>query len=214
MLMPGSCRPDSVSSCFVCRGFVGVVRTNTARRARGAPRSRAAASSGQRSASGVPVARADTADFLLVRNVGNILRLLWLFRRGNFASVGIEVSDRVPSSAKIPSSGRGKSFSTRCSGSCVAASGRAGSGRQFVSWIHYEDFVAAVRWLIERRDIDGAVNLHAPRRPSSIRTCPCLRRPPTCLRAPAMRLHARDTHQPDAACVPGRPRHSQPPDDR
>ena len=29
--------------------------------------------------------------------------------------------------------------------------GSAGSGRQFVSWIHYEDFVAAVRWLIERR---------------------------------------------------------------
>jgi len=40
--------------------------------------------------------------------------------------------------------------------------GSAGSGRQFVSWIHYEDFVAAVRWLIERRDIDGAVNLASP----------------------------------------------------
>jgi len=40
--------------------------------------------------------------------------------------------------------------------------GSAGSGRQFVSWIHYEDFVAAVRWLIERSDIDGAVNLASP----------------------------------------------------
>ena len=40
--------------------------------------------------------------------------------------------------------------------------GSAGSGRQFVSWIHYEDFVAGVRWLIERRDIDGAVNLASP----------------------------------------------------
>lgn len=40
--------------------------------------------------------------------------------------------------------------------------GSAGTGRQFVSWIHYEDFVAAVRWLIERRDIDGAVNLASP----------------------------------------------------
>jgi uncharacterized protein (TIGR01777 family) len=40
--------------------------------------------------------------------------------------------------------------------------GSAGSGRQFVSWIHYEDFVAAVRWLIERRDMDGAVNLASP----------------------------------------------------
>ncbi len=30
--------------------------------------------------------------------------------------------------------------------------GRAGNGRQFMSWIHYEDFVAAVRWLIDRDD--------------------------------------------------------------
>jgi len=37
--------------------------------------------------------------------------------------------------------------------------GRAGDGRQFVSWIHEEDFVAAVRFLIDRTDIDGAVNV-------------------------------------------------------
>jgi uncharacterized protein (TIGR01777 family) len=40
--------------------------------------------------------------------------------------------------------------------------GAAGTGRQFISWIHCEDFVAAVRWLIERRDIEGAVNLASP----------------------------------------------------
>lgn len=40
--------------------------------------------------------------------------------------------------------------------------GSAGDGRQFVSWIHYEDFIAAIRWLIERDDIAGAVNLAAP----------------------------------------------------
>jgi uncharacterized protein len=44
----------------------------------------------------------------------------------------------------------------------VGLGGSAGTGRQFVSWIHYEDFVAAVRWLIERRDIGGAVNLASP----------------------------------------------------
>jgi uncharacterized protein (TIGR01777 family) len=27
--------------------------------------------------------------------------------------------------------------------------GTAGDGRQFVSWIHYEDFIAAIRWLID-----------------------------------------------------------------
>jgi hypothetical protein len=40
--------------------------------------------------------------------------------------------------------------------------GSAGDGRQFVSWIHHEDFIAAVRWLIDRDDIEGAVNVAAP----------------------------------------------------
>ncbi len=40
--------------------------------------------------------------------------------------------------------------------------GTAGNGRQFISWIHYDDFVAAVRWLIERHVIDGVVNIAAP----------------------------------------------------
>ncbi len=40
--------------------------------------------------------------------------------------------------------------------------GRAGDGRQFVSWIHETDFVRAVRWLIENRSLEGAVNLAAP----------------------------------------------------
>jgi uncharacterized protein len=40
--------------------------------------------------------------------------------------------------------------------------GSAGDGRQFVSWIHYEDFVAAVRWLIDRDDMDGIVNVASP----------------------------------------------------
>jgi uncharacterized protein (TIGR01777 family) len=40
--------------------------------------------------------------------------------------------------------------------------GSAGDGRQYVSWIHHVDFVRSVRWLIERGDVDGAVNLAAP----------------------------------------------------
>lgn len=40
--------------------------------------------------------------------------------------------------------------------------GRAGDGRQFVSWIHGDDFVRAVDWLIARADVAGAVNLCAP----------------------------------------------------
>ncbi len=40
--------------------------------------------------------------------------------------------------------------------------GRVGDGRQYVSWIHHDDFVQAVLWLIEREQLDGAVNLAAP----------------------------------------------------
>jgi uncharacterized protein len=40
--------------------------------------------------------------------------------------------------------------------------GTAGDGRQFVSWIHFEDFVHAVTWLIARDDIAGVVNVAAP----------------------------------------------------
>ena len=40
--------------------------------------------------------------------------------------------------------------------------GSAGHGRQFMSWIHDEDFIAAIRWLIARDDIDGVVNVAAP----------------------------------------------------
>ena len=40
--------------------------------------------------------------------------------------------------------------------------GTAGGGDQFVSWVHEEDFVAAVRCLIDRSDIHGIVNVAAP----------------------------------------------------
>lgn len=40
--------------------------------------------------------------------------------------------------------------------------GPAGGGQQFVSWIHERDFVRATRFLIERDDISGPVNLASP----------------------------------------------------
>lgn len=40
--------------------------------------------------------------------------------------------------------------------------GRLGSGRQYVSWIHLADEVAAIRFLIERADASGPFNLTAP----------------------------------------------------
>jgi uncharacterized protein (TIGR01777 family) len=40
--------------------------------------------------------------------------------------------------------------------------GRAGDGRQFISWIHEHDFLAAIQFLIDRDDIAGIVNVAAP----------------------------------------------------
>jgi uncharacterized protein (TIGR01777 family) len=40
--------------------------------------------------------------------------------------------------------------------------GTMAGGRQFVSWIHQEDFCCAVEWVIEHENIRGAVNLTAP----------------------------------------------------
>jgi uncharacterized protein len=40
--------------------------------------------------------------------------------------------------------------------------GASGDGRQYVSWLHHVDFVRAVRWLIDRDDVDGAINLASP----------------------------------------------------
>ncbi len=39
--------------------------------------------------------------------------------------------------------------------------GTCGNGRQYVSWIHEYDFIAAVRWLIDH-ELSGPVNLAAP----------------------------------------------------
>jgi uncharacterized protein len=40
--------------------------------------------------------------------------------------------------------------------------GTAGDGRQYVSWVHDVDFIAAVRRIIERPRLDGAINIASP----------------------------------------------------
>jgi NAD dependent epimerase/dehydratase family enzyme len=40
--------------------------------------------------------------------------------------------------------------------------GTAGDGRQYVSWVHHEDFVRALHWLIDHEEIEGPVNIASP----------------------------------------------------
>lgn len=40
--------------------------------------------------------------------------------------------------------------------------GRAGDGRQFISWVHDRDFIRAIDWLIERDDLSGPINIASP----------------------------------------------------
>jgi len=42
------------------------------------------------------------------------------------------------------------------------AGGPVGSGRQVMSWIHLDDWVAMARWAIASRDVEGALNVTAP----------------------------------------------------
>jgi uncharacterized protein len=42
------------------------------------------------------------------------------------------------------------------------AGGPAGSGRQFVSWVHPADFVRALRWIAADETLSGPVNIAAP----------------------------------------------------
>jgi uncharacterized protein (TIGR01777 family) len=64
-------------------------------------------------------------------------------------------------SAMVMSPDRGGVFDTLLGLVRRGLGGRSGDGRQFVSWIHYRDFVRSVYWLI-KHDLDGPVNLASP----------------------------------------------------
>jgi uncharacterized protein (TIGR01777 family) len=65
-------------------------------------------------------------------------------------------------SAMVMSPDRGGIFDVLLGLTRRGLGGPVGGGHQYVSWIHHEDFVRALRWLIEHDGVDGAVNLAAP----------------------------------------------------
>jgi hypothetical protein len=64
--------------------------------------------------------------------------------------------------AMVMSPDRGGVFDTLLRLVRFGLGGRTGDGRQYVSWIHDEDFVKSVMWLIEHDEFEGPVNLAAP----------------------------------------------------
>ena len=54
--------------------------------------------------------------------------------------------------------------------------GRAGSGNQYVSWIHEVDFIRAVEFLIAHEELEGAVNIASPCPVTNSSFMSCLRR--------------------------------------
>jgi uncharacterized protein (TIGR01777 family) len=65
-------------------------------------------------------------------------------------------------SAIVMSPDRGGAFDMLSRLARLGLGGPVAGGAQYVSWIHEQDFVAAVRFLIDRDDISGPVNLAAP----------------------------------------------------
>jgi NAD dependent epimerase/dehydratase family enzyme len=64
--------------------------------------------------------------------------------------------------AMVMSPDRGGVFDTLLRLVRFGLGGRSGDGRQYVSWIHDQDFVRSVLWLIEHDELEGPVNLAAP----------------------------------------------------
>jgi uncharacterized protein (TIGR01777 family) len=62
----------------------------------------------------------------------------------------------------VMSPDRGGVFDTLLNLVRMGLGGTAGSGRQFVSWVHDVDFVRAVEFLIARSDLDGRINMTSP----------------------------------------------------
>lgn len=65
-------------------------------------------------------------------------------------------------SAMVMSPDKGGIFDTLLGMTRLGFGGAIAGGRQYVSWIHETDFVRCLEFLIERDDIDGAVNLASP----------------------------------------------------
>ncbi len=64
--------------------------------------------------------------------------------------------------AMVMSPQRGGVFDTLLSLVRLGLGGKAGDGRQYISWLHSADFVQAIQWLIDHDEIDDVINIASP----------------------------------------------------
>ncbi len=64
--------------------------------------------------------------------------------------------------AMVMSPDRGGIFDTLLGLVRFGLGGQASNGRQYISWIHEQDFVRALQWLIDTPSLDGAISIAAP----------------------------------------------------
>lgn len=65
-------------------------------------------------------------------------------------------------SAIIMSPDRGSAFDVLLGLVRRGLGGTQGDGRQYVSWIHGDDFLRAVRWILDHPELEGIVNVASP----------------------------------------------------
>ena len=64
--------------------------------------------------------------------------------------------------AMVMSPQRDGIFDTLLSLVRLGLGGKADDGRQYISWIHYADFVQAIHWLIDHDEISDVINIASP----------------------------------------------------
>ncbi len=65
-------------------------------------------------------------------------------------------------SAMTMGTGKGGIFDTMLGLVRKGLGGTAASGKQYISWIHEDDFIDAVRWLIDHDELSGPINISSP----------------------------------------------------
>jgi len=65
-------------------------------------------------------------------------------------------------SATVMSAERGGTFDLLLRLVRFGLGGKSGSGKQFISWIHEDDFVRALDYLVEHEQLEGAINVASP----------------------------------------------------